>query len=496
MAFKITAGPSAMRPGSPVAAAGCMALFALPFGAAGLFMMYQSARQLRHGTGSSALAMGIAGMTFSGIAVAMILGGRGARSSFARLEARRAAAPGQPWLWRDDWASRRLQDTDRAQAGTLLVFALFWNLVSAPAAYFGVRQALQTGDKAPWVVLLFPAIGCVLLAAAIYAALRAGRYGRSVLELDAVPAPVGREIAGTIRVGRGLDPDHGVQLELTCLRRITTGSGKNRSTREEILWQDEQSIPGVSRQYNGVAIPVRMAIPADAEPCDDSDSLNRVLWRLKARATTPGVDYAATFEVPVFRTAESAEPPPSELVERHRTALAEYRMPADAPVRVTEAGQGVTVDFPMGRNPGAATGLTVFAAIWSGLLVALYRLDAPWFFRAAFGAFDVLLLAIAAALWLGRATIEAGGDGLRVTKGWGPFARTKSFRADEVARIETKLGMTAGSRAYFNLKVVFVDQSSIVAGSGLRDPRQAEWVAGRVMRALGKGDGGMGGNAK
>jgi hypothetical protein len=98
MAFRITAGPSTMRPVSPAAAAGCMTLFALPFGVAGLFMMFQSVRQMRHGTGSSALAMGIAGMTFTGIAVGMILGGRGARSSFARLEARRAAAPGQPWF--------------------------------------------------------------------------------------------------------------------------------------------------------------------------------------------------------------------------------------------------------------------------------------------------------------------------------------------------------------------------------------------------------------
>ena len=480
MAFNITAGPGRPMQASPRAAAGCAMLFAIPFIAVGFFLVYQAIQQSLQGNRPGALSTGAGGLVFGGVGLALLVGARRTRRQGEELEARRSAAPGQPWLWREDWASRHVMDADRSQAGLLLVFALFWNLVSLPSAYFGVRQALQTGDKAPFLVLIFPAVGCVLLAAAIYSAMRTSRYGRSVLELDAVPAPIGRELAGTIHVAKGLDPEHGVQLTLTCVRRITTGSGKNRSTREEILWQDDQSIPVVGRQYDGVAIPVRMAIPADGEPCDDSDPWNRVLWRLAARAVTPGIDYAATFEVPVFRTAESAQPPSPEVVAQHRAELEEYRLPDDAPVRITEAGQGVRVDFPMGRNPAAALGLTVFVALWSGFLVLMFRLHAPWFFRLVFGAFNVLLLGIASTLWLGRTTIEAGGEGLRITKGWGPFARTLRFRVDEIARIDTRIGMTAGSRAYFDLKLVFADQSSIGAGSGLNDRRQAEWVANRV----------------
>ena len=488
MSFKITAGAARPLRTTPAAAAGCAALFSIPFMAAGLFIGYQAIQESLHGNRAGALATGAGGLVFGGVGLGLLIGSRYTRRKGEELVARRSAAPDQPWLWREDWASRRIPDADRGQTGVLWGFALFWNLVSLPSAYFGVRQALQTGDKAALLVLLFPAVGCVLLAAAIYSAMRTSRYGRSVLELNAVPAPVGRELAGTIHVARGLDPEHGVQLTLTCVRRVTTGSGKNRSTRENILWQDEQLIPGVSRQYDGVAIPVRMAIPPDGEPCDDSDPWNRVLWRLGARATTPGIDYAATFEVPVFRTAESAEAPSPEVVERHLAELAEYRLPDGAPVRVTEAGQGLRVDFPMGRNRAVALGLTLFVAMWSGFLVLMVQLGAPWFFLLVFGAFNLLLLGIAATLWLERTTIEAGGEGLRITRGFGPFARTLRFRADEVARVEAKVGMTAGSRAYFDLKLVFADQSSIGAGSGLSDRRQAEWVAARVMRALGKSE--------
>jgi hypothetical protein len=488
MSFTVTRGPVAPVRTSPAAAAGCLMIFSVPFLVAGIFLVYQAIRRAVLGDGAGAIPTAAGGAVFAAVGVTMLIGSRATRRKGEELEARRGAAPGQPWLWREDWANRRIPDSGRTQAATLFAFALIWNLISLPAAWFAIRGLLQGGDAAGWLVLLFPAVGSVLLVAAAYSALQARRYGRSILELSAVPAPIGRELAGTIHITRELDPEHGVQVTLSCIRVVVSGSGKNRSTREQILWQDEQSIAGLTRQYDGVGIPVRVAIPADAEPCDDSDPSNRVLWRLVARASTPGVDYGATFEVPVFRTAESAEAPPAELVERHRAELAEYRLPPQAPVRLRETGRGVRVEFPMARNPGAALGLTAFGVIWSGVFILLFRMDAPWFFRVAFGGFDLLILAIAAALWFGRATIEAGREGLTITTGVGPFSRTRSFAASEVARIVPKIGMTAGNRAYFDLRAVFVDQSSVGAGSGLSDRRQAEWVADRIMKALGKAD--------
>lgn len=488
MSLKITRGPIAPVRTSPAAAAGCLMIFSVPFMVAGVFLLYQAIRSATLGAGADAIPTAAGGVVFAVVGLTLLIGSRATRRKGEELEARRAAAPGQPWLWREDWASRRIPDTGRTQAATLFGFALIWNLISLPAAWFAIQGLLHGGDAAGWLVLLFPAVGSVLLVAASYSALQARRYGRSMLELSAVPAPVGRELAGTIHVSRGLEPEHGVQVTLSCIRVVVSGSGKSRSTREQILWQDEQSVADLTRTYDGVGIPVRVAIPADAEACDDSDLSNRVLWRLVARATTPGVDYAATFEVPVFRTAESAEAPPAELTERHRAELAEYRLPPDAPVRIQELGQGVTVEFPMGRNRGAAMGLTVFVAMWSGFLLLMLRLGAPWFFTLVFGGFDLLLVGIAAILWLGRATVVAGREGLTITTGVGPFSRTRSFAANEIARIVPRIGMTAGTRAYFDLRVVFVDQSSVGAGSGLSDRRQAEWVADRVMRALGKTD--------
>jgi hypothetical protein len=47
---------------------------------------------------------------------------------------------------------------------------------------------------------------------------------------------------------------------------------------------------------------VEFQIPSDCEPSDERNPNDRTLWRLTASAKVPGIDYSATFEVPVFKT--------------------------------------------------------------------------------------------------------------------------------------------------------------------------------------------------
>ena len=97
-------------------------------------------------------------------------------------------------------------------------------------------------------------------------------------------------------------PLNGIQTKLSCVRPRTTGSGKNRSTPETVLWQDQHQTAGGMTD----AIAVRFAIPADRRATDDTDPDDQIVWRLNTRAELPGVDFAAQFEVPVFKTTPSS----------------------------------------------------------------------------------------------------------------------------------------------------------------------------------------------
>ncbi len=496
MTFPTQTRSAATNGASPLLTQGCMLLFALPFAAGGIIALVQGIRLAAQGRLTESIGPGIAGLMFTTVGVGLIIASSKARKLADQKAARVAAAPGQPWLWREDWASRRVEDRNRYASMGLWIFALLWNLIALPVSIAFVSQGIHSEQKAAWLILLFPLIGLGLLAGAIHASMRAHRFGRSVLELVAVPASIGREIAGRIRVPHAFEATEGVTLTLTCSRVVVRRNGKNTSTTTTILWQDEQQIPGVGRDSDSATIPFVISIPADALATDESDSRNKVVWQLEASAALPGVDYDASFEVPVFRTAESDQTAPAELVVREQQEIAEYRPPANAPFRIVERLTAIEVDFPMARNIGVAAGITGFTLIWSGVVAALFSAHAPVLFRIVFGGFELLLLWMVLWAWLGHATLSADSSGLTVVSGVGPWAGTSRYTPREIRQISPKVGMTAGNKAYYDLQLTLADGSSRSAASGLRDLRSAEWLASRLSDAIGlKGGGVRGGLA-
>lgn len=463
-------------------ALGCAVLFLLPFAAGGVFAGVQAARAARAADWGQAGLLTIFALVFGGVGIggiALVLGGRRRAEETAAREARH---PDEPWLWRHDWAVRRVSDSSRGEMWGAWVFAALWNLVSVPAAVFGVRAALGQGNRAALVALLFPAIGAGLLVWAVRATLRRRRFGTSVLELATLPAAIGHTLEGTVRTPVWLRPPEGFRATLTCLRRVTTGGGRNRSTSETVLWQDEQTVQGT-----GVGVPIAFALPADAPPADPLLAGDRTFWRLAVTAKLEGIDYASAFEVPVFRTAASGEPPtPAERAVAARTASVEgYRQPPNSRIEVRETRRGTEIWFPAGRNPGMAAGLTAFTALWTGIVAALVLLEAPLVFPVVFGGFGLLLLAGVVDQWLAVTRVTAGDGAITVATGLLAPGRERTLRAAEIREIAPRITMQAGSTPYYELSLVTADGKRVAAGRGIHDKREAEWLAATLRRAAG-----------
>jgi hypothetical protein len=471
-------------------AVGCLALFLLPFAGVGLFAAVQTVRMVEAGNWGQAAFFGIFALTFGGVGIGGLAALARGRRKVAELEARRAQHPDAPWLWRPDWAAGQIEDINRSAARFAWIFAVFWNLVSLPAGYFGMRAALEQGNRGGLVALLFPAAGIGLLVWAARMSIRLRRFGVSRFELDSRPAAIGRSLAGTVQAPLALMPADGFRVALSCIRRVTTGSGDNRSTSERILWQEEQRVAGrPSRTAQGTttSVPVRIPIPAEAIPCDDSNSSNVVLWRLEVTASVPGVDYASAFEVPVFRTAES-DLPRTEPEAAAARALAEqverFQPGPECRIRVTRNRRGTEIVFPPGRNPGAAVGLTLFLVLWLGATAATVLLGAPIVFPLVFGLFAVLLIWIVLDQWLGISRVTAGDGAVSVASGLVTAGRERRVAAGEVAEVATRIGMQAGATPYYDVVVVRRDGKKVVAGRGIRDKREAEWVAGLIREGV------------
>jgi hypothetical protein len=364
------------------------------------------------------------------------------------------------------------------------IFSGFWNLVSFPSAFFAVRQAVEQGRHAGLVALLFPAVGIGLLVWAVRASLRYRRYGTSRLELATIPAPVGRELRGTVVAPGILDPREALGVTLTCVRRVTRGAGKNRSTTETVLWQEEQRVPGTqSRGAEGMvtSVPIAFRIPADAEPADSTDPRNQVVWRLAVSADVPGVDYHSAFEVPVFRTS-GANTDDGEAASS--IAVQPCLQAPSSRIKVTSNRRGTEIVFPAARNPAASAGLTAFLAIWLLVVWAMLHFEVPLLFRVIFGGFALLLVAAAAGSWFGVSRVAIGDGSVTVARGLFVPWRERRLAAGDITEVTTRIGMQVGGTPYYDLMLVRQNGRKVPAGRAIRDKREAEWLADTVREAL------------
>jgi hypothetical protein len=420
--------------------------------------------------------VGLGLLTFS------ILGYRKARADAAAA----ALHPDQPWLGKADWASGVIPSAAGRSALILAAIAAFWNLASAPTWYVFCKEAIGEGKRPSWFVLIFAGIGAVLVVAASVSLLRRRKYGQSVFQMAANPGVIGGRLAGVVRVSAKVQPEDGFLLTLECVRRVTRSTGNDsKSTTIDVLWQDKQTISRELRQNDPEqsAIPVLFQIPYDCRPTDESDAECKYSWRLKVTAKTPGLDYKAAFDVPVFKTAESD---PNFVPDT--AAIAEYAAPADPDRELREAGvlktvspfgDGCQFTFPLGRNLGSSVSLLVFWLFWSGAILVMLHLKAPIFFPIGFGLFDVIILLIGLDLWFYRSMVDVSPRGLTVTGGLFGRGRPRQIEASSIDRIETVGGMTSGNMVYYNIVVVSRGKK-ISLGKRV----QGKWLAEAICRQI------------
>ncbi len=381
--------------------------------------------------------------------------------------------PNEPWLWRADWAERAVRETPEVGGWCLWGFAILWNLFSIPVFFF--VEWRWPMDAKSILLAAFPIAGALVVLLAVYHSLRRGKYGLSVCRIDRVPIPLGSTLRGEIDVRMHELPRSGFALRLACVRRTVTGSGKNRSVHESILWQDEQTVAhGAMPGPNGLRVPFRFDIPFDGEPASLVDPSDLVLWKLTASAEVPGIDYEATFELPVFRV-EGAQ---DELAPRVHSPMA-----WQPPPEITIAANTIVIRPPYGISAFVVP--TIFFAIFFGALALIRKIGAPLFAIVFFGAVAAFIALVILDLLLGRTTLAADRMTLTSRRTWLGLGRHHAIPAAEIERFEPVLGTTIGNTAYHDVRVVLRSGRTRRVAKYIRTRRDAEMLGERLAQMLG-----------
>ncbi len=322
----------------------------------------------------------------------------------------------------------------------------------------------------------FPIVGALLIMFAVYQTLRLHKYGVSLCRIERSPIPVGSTLRGELEVRLHEPPPAGFALRLASVRRTVSGTGKNRSVDEHILWQDEQTVThGVMPSPNGLRVPFRFDVPFDCKPCDLSNPSDMVLWNLHVSAGVPGIDYEARFELPVFRTGDARDEIPST----------PHSVASWQPSREITLGHDRIVVGSPGRIADAI-GYLVFFIIWYGALALFRSFGAPMWVLVLFGAFAGLFVLFAVDLLLGRTTLTADRTRLTIRRTWlGIGLLSRTIPAAEIVRLEERIGVSTGNRAYHAVRAVLRDGRIRGVARHIRTRRDAEMLALRVRELLG-----------
>lgn len=479
-------------------------LFGLPFfafGAFASFAFFTSAPSVHDNT--HPVAGGIFASVFAMIGAALMVGAVAGYRRQKRDAQVKDANPDAPWLWRNDWAESRALSNQRNTIygwwiGTVLLSMLF-----VPMAAINLPPLLRRSDPTAFLLLGLCLIPAILLLGAVRATIRRETYGKTYFEFASLPFSPGKRVSGQIHLRLDKPGEHGIDLRLSSIRRIVTGSGKDESTSDVPLWQQQKNLPPQSLIIGplGSSIPVDFEIPEDAYETNHDVPRDQVLWMLHAEADVPGVDYKDDFEVPVFRSSGKAARASAAAGESGWTsalqpvaAVDSEAKPLDVPVprnpkaRVTTTPDGATeFYFPAFRNRGRTLILLLVTAAWSGMVYVLAQSNAPRFFAVVFGLCDLFLVYGCLDSLVGTARIIVGKGRLISRRGTIGNGTAREISCSDIASIQAMAGVrqSSGYNASYTICLKTRSGTKLTLADNIADREEACWIVAQIEKLAG-----------
>ena len=220
-----------------------------------------------------------------------------------RATAERAAAmPGEPWGWDYPWRPEGIGNDTRREILKALGFALFLAIFLTPFHWIGFF-AEHPAPPFALGALIFDLVIVGVFGRAVRLTLMRRRYGASWLRFRRFPFYPGEPVEVSLDGYGGLSALPQLTGTLRCVqeRYETRGTGKNRTTKVicYALW----SATMVAERNRDGGFDFSFDVPPDVRTTALAERPARY-WELAVNSDdVPGVDYAASFYVPVYARA-------------------------------------------------------------------------------------------------------------------------------------------------------------------------------------------------
>jgi len=392
----------------------------------------------------------------------LVFGGMGFGLIYFGLRGRKVNASPEvvdkPWLKNPDWKDGQVRSGAKTGMKAIWFFALFWNLVSAPLL-FQLTDIWQDAGAVALLALLFPLIGLGLLWWAIKLTLEWRKFGRTPMKMDPFPGSIGGDVAGEIFLNMRHDPAQVYEVTLSCLYSYVSGSGKNRSRHEKVIWQDSGYATSAMDMV-GAKLAFRFQVPAGLQETDEKEGSDYHLWRLNLHAEMDGADLDRDFEIPVYATTENATKISILSAKEQPFGVSPQTIESILPIR--KKGRYIQVHYPMFRKPFQSVGVLLFGAIFSGMGLFIWAQAEKegmmlYFMAAIFSLVGMGILLGGIYMVLNSLTVTLDGQILTSRRSiLGIPVSNKRIHYDDVLSVISKKGSTtqSGKKHEINYRIV------------------------------------------
>ena len=430
-------------------------------------------------------------LIFGGAGAGIIFMGRYAKKAHAKEIEFQELYPQQPWMWKEEWQSHTIKSSNKTLLWFSTIFAAFWCLISTPILFIIPSEIIDKKNYLALIALLFPLVGIGLASWAIRNYFQWKKFGSSELKLQDLPARLGRTLRADLYIPSELPRNSECLVTVECVHKYTTGSGDNRKTVENILWQDQQTLTVSSASTNGHVLPIVFKLPKHQAESESGTGSDRYFWRLLAKSDLKGVDYSSNFEIPVFKSDSTLSDSESEYEEEFFAELEGDDVVIDKGewMRLNldheQTVSGSKYIFKRARLIGMAFSLTLMTLIFGGIGIAMFITDkGSTLFGVIFTIAGFLLGWGALHQWLNKSEITVAYNKLSSRSGWF-MTKQNDYQLGDVSKIYKHSSMSSGNVKYFGLYIDTPGKKKIKLAENLVGNRDVDSLIATVSEEFG-----------
>ncbi len=386
------------------------------------------------------------------------------------------------WQSIGDWKNGRVRSGAKTMIWISLLFGLTFTGLGLPVS-LQIPAEVASGNYIILVALLFPLVGISALILFVYSVLAWRKFGVTELVLDPAPGSIGGDFGAYVDIPIKWHTKQLVNITLNCQHLVTSGSGKNRSTKTTVVWQRE-GIATLSPGRNGTHCAFRFSIPGDL-PESEKSSANYHQWLLQLDCEVPGIDFKRNFVVPVFA---SETPQFSRVRAEYAKQSAPLEKAPEGTVTITETAQGLQFYYPWYRHLWMGIMTLIFGMVFGSIGYFIGTNDGSFIFPVVFGGVGVLCIFIGLYVFGNTLTTRVHRHGINVVRNIYGIRFQRKVSKEDIVKIDRQIGsqMQGGSnyRVFYSIIAFTRDNRKITIADTLEGSRLADYIEQRIRTAL------------